>query len=175
VLFPIVDSLQSNFFDGGQCGEEVHESVRLTFHDAIGFSLSEGPSGCARSFSPNSKSTFMISELSGGGADGSIMIFEDIETQYPANGGVDDIVKAQTRFLAQFGGVISPGDLCVSSTTRHLRSIDSPLIASNLLVPSASATVRVLPVCNFSSAVPTQPRLLQTTLFLRHSTPPTPF
>lgn len=55
----------------------------------------------------------MISELSGGGADGSIMIFEDIETQYPANGGVDDIVKAQAQFLSQFGGVISPGDLCV--------------------------------------------------------------
>lgn len=59
----------------------------------------------------------MTSELSGGGADGSIMIFEDIETQYPANGGVDDIVRAQAQFLAQFGGVISPGDLCVSSTT----------------------------------------------------------
>ncbi|KAF8483005.1 manganese peroxidase 1 [Russula ochroleuca] len=91
VLFPIVDSLQENFFEGGQCGEEVHESVRLTFHDAIGFSLSEGPSG-------------------GGGADGSIMIFEDIEMQYPANGGVDDIVRAQAQFLSQFGGVISPGD-----------------------------------------------------------------
>jgi hypothetical protein len=59
------------------------------------------------------KQKFMISELSGGGADGSIIIFEDIETQYPANGGVDDIVKAQAQFLSQFGGVISPGDLCV--------------------------------------------------------------
>ncbi|KAH9993976.1 manganese peroxidase precursor [Russula vinacea] len=92
VLYPIVDSLQENFFEGGQCGEEVHESVRLTFHDAIGFSLSEGPSGYWW------------------GADGSIIIFEDIETQYPANGGVDDIVKAQAQFLSQFGGVISPGD-----------------------------------------------------------------
>ena len=56
----------------------------------------------------------MISEFSGGGADGSIMVFEDIETQYPANGGIDDIVKAQAQFLSQFGGVISPGDLCVA-------------------------------------------------------------
>lgn len=91
VLFPIVDSLQEYFFNGGQCGEEVHESVRLSFHDAIGFSLSKGPSG-------------------GGGADGSIMVFGDIETQYPANGGIDDIVNAQAQFLSQFGGIISPGD-----------------------------------------------------------------
>ena len=117
----------------------------------------------------------MISELSGGGADGSIMIFGDIETQYPANGGIDDIVNAQAQFLSQFGGVISPGDLYVLSTNRYLRSTDPPLIVSNLLVPLVSATVRVLPGYNFSSAVPMQPRLRQTTLFLRHSTPPTPF
>jgi hypothetical protein len=44
------------------------------------------------------------------------MAFGDIETQYPANGGIDDIVNAQAQFLSQFGGVISPGDLYVSST-----------------------------------------------------------
>ncbi|KAK7032303.1 fungal class II heme-containing peroxidase [Paramarasmius palmivorus] len=62
-LFPIVDVLQSDFFDGGECGEEVHESLRLTFHDAIGFSP----------------------RLGGGGADGSIMVFSDIETAFHAN------------------------------------------------------------------------------------------
>ena len=55
-------------------------------------------------------------KLSGGGADGSIMTFKDIETQYPANGGIDVIVNAQEQFLSQFGGVISPGDLCVPSS-----------------------------------------------------------
>jgi hypothetical protein len=64
----------------------------------------------------HSKQKLIISEFSGGGADGSIMVFRDIETQYPANGGIDDIVNAQAQFLSQFGGVISPGDLCVSST-----------------------------------------------------------
>jgi hypothetical protein len=39
------------------------------------------------------------------------MIFEDIETQYPANAGIDEIVRRQARFLSQFGGIISPGDL----------------------------------------------------------------
>ena len=62
------------------------------------------------------KQNLIILQFSGGGADGSIMIFGDIETQYPANGGIDDIVKSQAQFLSQFGGVITPGDLCVSST-----------------------------------------------------------
>lgn len=35
-LFAIRDDIQENLFDGGECGEEVHESLRLTFHDAIG-------------------------------------------------------------------------------------------------------------------------------------------
>jgi hypothetical protein len=92
-LYPIVDHIQESLFDGGECGDEVHESLRLTFHDAIGFSLSRGPSG-------------------GGGADGSIMTFSDIETQYPANGGLDDIVMMQERCLSECGGdgIVSPGD-----------------------------------------------------------------
>ncbi|KAF8986897.1 MnP-atypical-a, class II peroxidase [Cyathus striatus] len=38
-LFPIVDNIQQNLFDGGECGEEAHSALRLAFHDAIGFSL----------------------------------------------------------------------------------------------------------------------------------------
>jgi hypothetical protein len=52
-LFPIIDSLQESFFNGGQCGDAVHASVRLSFHDAIGFSLSDGPSGCGCLFLPH--------------------------------------------------------------------------------------------------------------------------
>ena len=37
-LFAIRDDIQQNLFDGGECGEDVHESLRLTFHDAIGIS-----------------------------------------------------------------------------------------------------------------------------------------
>ncbi|THU92899.1 manganese peroxidase 3 [Dendrothele bispora CBS 962.96] len=87
-LFPIVDVLESDFFDGGECGEEVHESLRLTFHDAIGFSPEQG----------------------GGGADGSIIVFEDIETAFHANGGIDDIVDAQKAFMQTNNITISPGD-----------------------------------------------------------------
>ncbi|KAL4244534.1 Manganese peroxidase 3 [Abortiporus biennis] len=84
-LFPIIDDIQTNLFDGGECGEEVHESLRLTFHDAIG-----------------------IGSNGGGGADGSMIIFEDIETNFHANLGVDEIVDAQKPFIAKHN--ITPGD-----------------------------------------------------------------
>ncbi|KAK0205753.1 manganese peroxidase 1 precursor [Desarmillaria ectypa] len=77
-LFPVVADLQENLFDGGECGEEVHESLRLTFHDAIGFSLTKG----------------------GGGADGSIVTFSDVETVFHANNGIDGIVERQRPFIS---------------------------------------------------------------------------
>ncbi|KAJ7352148.1 manganese peroxidase 5 [Mycena albidolilacea] len=90
VLFPLLDDLQSNLFDDGECGEEVHESLRLTFHDAIGFSPSKG-------------------FVCGGGADGSVITFDSIETAFPANNGIDDIIDQQTPFLARHN--VTPGDL----------------------------------------------------------------
>ena len=38
-LFPIRDEIMTELFHN-QCAEEAHESFRLTFHDAIGFSKS---------------------------------------------------------------------------------------------------------------------------------------
>jgi len=58
----------------------------LTFHDAIGFSP----------------------KLGGGGADGSIITFSDVETNFHANNGIDDIVELQKPMVAQFN--ISAGD-----------------------------------------------------------------
>nr|AVJ41188.1 manganese peroxidase [Irpex lacteus] len=84
-LFAIRDDIQENLFDGGQCGEEVHESFRLTFHDAIG-----------------------IGSNGGGGADGSIAVFEAIETAFHANNGVDEIIDEQKPFIARHN--ITPGD-----------------------------------------------------------------
>ncbi|KDR69139.1 hypothetical protein GALMADRAFT_104378 [Galerina marginata CBS 339.88] len=73
VLFPVVDLLQKELFDNGQCDEEAHAALRLAFHDAIGFSNSG----------------------KGGGADGSILAFNSTETAYDANAGIDDIVALQ--------------------------------------------------------------------------------
>ncbi|KAF8997383.1 MnP-atypical-a, class II peroxidase [Cyathus striatus] len=86
-LFPIVDNIQQNLFDGGECGEEAHSALRLAFHDAIGFSLHGGK---------------------GGGADGSILLFNATETAFHANGGIDDITSRQFPVFQSTG--LTPGD-----------------------------------------------------------------
>ncbi|TDL18233.1 heme peroxidase [Rickenella mellea] len=75
VFFALRDDLQANLYEN-VCGETVHESLRLTFHDAIGFSKS--------------------GEFKGHGADGSMIIFDSI---FAANNGIDDSVDALTPFL----------------------------------------------------------------------------
>ncbi|KAI0706504.1 peroxidase [Earliella scabrosa] len=84
-LFAVADDLQKSLFDNGECGEDVHESLRLTFHDAIGISKSIAASG----------------KFGGGGADGSIAIFDDIETNFHANLGVDEIINEQRPVIAR--------------------------------------------------------------------------
>ncbi|TFY83704.1 hypothetical protein EWM64_g310 [Hericium alpestre] len=91
-LFPILDDIQENLFDNAECGEEVHESLRLTFHDAIGIS-----------FAANRANAF-----GGGGADGSIITFSDIETNFHANNGLDEIVEEQRPFITKHN--ITAGD-----------------------------------------------------------------
>lgn len=76
-LYPVLEDIQTSLFDGGKCGEEAHESLRLTFHDAIGFSPSLTSQG----------------KFGGGGADGSIIVFDTIETAYHANNGIGEIVS----------------------------------------------------------------------------------
>ena len=71
---------------------KVHESLRLTFHDAIGFSPALTKQG----------------KFGGTGADGSIMIFDEIETAFHANGGIDDIIDVQVPFVQKWN--VTPGD-----------------------------------------------------------------
>ncbi|KAL5512232.1 hypothetical protein ACEPAG_3517 [Sanghuangporus baumii] len=87
-FFALRDDLQNNLFEG-ECGEDVHEALRLTFHDAIGFSKSGA--------------------LKGGGADGSILLFSDTELADPANAGIDDPVNAIAPFLTRHN--VTAGDL----------------------------------------------------------------
>ncbi|KAH8107483.1 manganese peroxidase 1 [Phellopilus nigrolimitatus] len=88
-FYELADDLQTNAFDGGVCGEEAHESLRLTFHDAIGFSTT--------------------GKLKGGGADGSIILFNNTELQDPANDGVSDAVNLLAPFLQTHN--VTAGDL----------------------------------------------------------------
>ncbi|KAF8184680.1 manganese peroxidase 1 [Pholiota molesta] len=86
-LFDTVAFLQTNLFDGGECGEEAHSALRLTFHDAIGFSIHGGK---------------------GGGADGSILAFNSTELQFHANVGIDDIISRQFPVFQALD--LTPGD-----------------------------------------------------------------
>ncbi|KAI5116829.1 hypothetical protein M0805_006241 [Coniferiporia weirii] len=88
VFFALRDDLQSTLFDN-QCGEDVHESLRLTFHDGIAFSNTGA--------------------FTGNGADGSIIIFSDIETNFSENLGTDDGVDALAPFLTRHN--VTAGDL----------------------------------------------------------------
>ena len=71
-----------------QCGEEVHETLRLAFHDAVGYSPTNG----------------------GGGADGSILTFQDTELAYTDNAGIQDAVDLITPYLTTYSNVTA-GDL----------------------------------------------------------------
>ncbi|THH27733.1 hypothetical protein EUX98_g6460 [Antrodiella citrinella] len=86
-LFAVRDDIQQELFDGGECGEDVHESLRLVFHDSIA-----------------------ISNVAGnlGGADGSIVEFNTIEPFYHANLGTDEIVEKQKPLAAAHN--MTPGD-----------------------------------------------------------------
>ncbi|EJC97780.1 manganese peroxidase 1 [Fomitiporia mediterranea MF3/22] len=88
VFYDLADELQNNKFDN-ECGEDAHEALRLTFHDAIGFSAS--------------------GKLKGTGADGSIMLFNGTELQDHANDGVEDAINNLAPLLHDFK--VSAGDL----------------------------------------------------------------
>ncbi|PSR92239.1 hypothetical protein PHLCEN_2v4769 [Hermanssonia centrifuga] len=81
-LFAVRDDLNNNLFNN-ECGDEAHESFRLTFHDAIAISPALEAQG----------------QFGGGGADGSIAIFADIETTFHANVGLDEVIETQKPFL----------------------------------------------------------------------------
>ena len=53
--------------------------------------------------------------IRGGGADGSIIIFNKTELLDPGNTGIDDILGEISPFYFKHANAISPGDLCVLS------------------------------------------------------------
>ncbi|CAK5263243.1 unnamed protein product [Mycena citricolor] len=83
----VAQDLQANIFQN-ICGEDSHEALRLTFHDAIAI-----------------KYTF----CSGGGADGSMLLFPTVEPNFGANNGIDDSVNNLIPILARHN--VSAGDL----------------------------------------------------------------
>ncbi|KAF4564574.1 Versatile peroxidase vpl2 [Pleurotus pulmonarius] len=136
VWFDVLDDIQENLFDGAECGEEVHESLRLTFHDAIGFSPKLSRQG----------------KFGGGGADGSLMAHTEIEAAFNANNGIDDIVEAQRPFaikhkvsfgdFIQFAGAVGVSNCAGGPRLEFLAGRSNHSIASpDLLVPEPSDSV----------------------------------
>ena len=129
-LFPILEDIQENLFDGGTCGSAV--LTVLDFHSPCMINppplsrfanLSDSHSTTrlvTRPFTGKSSSLcitpfFLIKTNSarGGGADGSIITFSSTELAYRANQGLKDIVSLQQRFVKKYESYMSAGDLCV--------------------------------------------------------------
>ncbi|KAI0699316.1 heme peroxidase, partial [Cerioporus squamosus] len=82
------------------CNDRARQSLRITFHDAIGYSSALWNSG----------------SFGGGGADGSLVAFSEIELTSPANKGLQGIVKSLKRVadahnvsygdIVQFAGAV---------------------------------------------------------------------
>ena len=53
--------------------------------------------------------------IRGGGADGSIIIFNATELLDPGNVGIDDVLDEISPFFFEHADAITPGDLCVVS------------------------------------------------------------
>ncbi|KAJ7314261.1 putative peroxidase [Mycena albidolilacea] len=88
VWYNVLDDLQANLFEG-TCGDDAHDALRLSFHDAIGFSRKD--------------------QSKGAGADGSLIKFADIELDYAANEGLESIVMAERDLADAYG--VSYGDI----------------------------------------------------------------
>jgi len=79
-LVPVLDDILTNMFDDDNCGDAAHTSLRVSFHDAIGFSNSDPSMGT--------------------GADGSIFIFGETELSFGANLGIADAFNLEASFIA---------------------------------------------------------------------------
>ncbi|KAH8091363.1 manganese peroxidase 2 [Cristinia sonorae] len=82
VWYDVLDDVQENLFDRGKCGAEARESLRIMFHDAIGYS----------------ESAIKAGKFGGGGADGSMMAHADVELEFKGNIGMDEIINEQRPF-----------------------------------------------------------------------------
>jgi cytochrome c peroxidase len=96
-LKPIVTDLLDNLFEN-ECGDAAHGALRLMFHDAIGIDPVAG----------------------GGGADGSILTFNETELAFPANAGLDDVLDDVGPFYLKYQDVLSPGDFVQLAGTLSL-------------------------------------------------------
>jgi hypothetical protein len=80
-LFPVLEDIQANMLDFNECGDAAHTALRVSFHDAIGWSETDPSFGT--------------------GADGSIFIFGETELSFDANLGIADAFNLETSFITK--------------------------------------------------------------------------
>jgi manganese peroxidase len=103
----VLDELQGDpFLLGGECGETAHGALRIAYQDAIGFSQSEH---MYVYLSFRRKALIVTLTLSGGGADGSIIVFNSTELGFHTNVGIDDILDTFSNSIHAHPE-ITPGD-----------------------------------------------------------------
>jgi cytochrome c peroxidase len=110
-LFPILEDIQANLFDHGECGEDAHSALRIAFHDAIGYSTTRKEAYVFFRSSPVSLENDATFQTRGGGADGSIYTFAEKELAYHANDGIDDIIARQKPSIERYAHTLTAGDL----------------------------------------------------------------
>ncbi|KAJ6583482.1 heme peroxidase [Mycena vulgaris] len=93
VWYKVLDDIQANLFEGGTCDDFAHDALRLSFHDAIGYSPGMAGKGI----------------FGGGGADGSLIEFASTELSYHANDGLEEIVAEEKALADKYG--VSYGDI----------------------------------------------------------------
>ncbi|RPD62317.1 heme peroxidase [Lentinus tigrinus ALCF2SS1-6] len=81
----------------GRCNDHARQSLRITFHDAIGRSSALWASGSAGY-------VYLC-----GGADGSLIKFSDLELTDPANKGLHDIINSLKHIADHYD--VSYGDI----------------------------------------------------------------
>ncbi|KAF7341321.1 Peroxidase [Mycena venus] len=134
VWYKVLNDIQTNLFEGGKCGDDAHDALRLSFHDAIGYS--------PKMF--NSKPP----QFGGNGADGSLIKFASTELNYHANNGLEEIVgdlrnladkyKVSYGDIIQFAAAVSVGN-CQGGPSSRVPFMagrpDATQAAPDLLVP----------------------------------------
>ncbi|PBK93303.1 manganese peroxidase isozyme precursor [Armillaria gallica] len=140
VWFDVLEDIQAHMYNGGICDEVASDAIRLTFHDAIGYS----------------SSLFEQGLFGGGGADGSMMYFAALELNYPRNAGIQTIATVERPFaelynvtfgdMIQFSGAVALRNCPGGPRLRFLAGRPPAIAAApnNGLLPGPEETVDVL-------------------------------
>ncbi|KAF7300132.1 Manganese peroxidase H3 [Mycena kentingensis (nom. inval.)] len=105
----LAKDLQKTLFEN-ECNEDAHEVIRLTFRSSSSRRRANTVNFVDRSFFADDAIAISQKNPSGGGgADGSMLIFPEVEPNFDANAGIDESVDSLLPFLGRHN--VTAGDL----------------------------------------------------------------